>query len=167
MAWYTSGKLWSFVGGIGATVIGVRRSPAPDPEAADRVLPASEIDEILPLADHLASFLPSGPETEKLLGARRLAMMKPGAFLYNFGRGNLLDEEALAAALRRNALAGAVLDVFREEPLPADSPLRDAPNCFLYPHASAFAPDYLDLYFAKAAAEIRQTHAESQSPDVR
>ena len=152
---------------FGATVIGVRRSPAPDPEAADRVLPASEIDEILPLADHLASFLPSGPETEKLLGARRLAMMKPGAFLYNFGRGNLLDEEALAAALRRNALAGAVLDVFREEPLPADSPLRDAPNCFLYPHASAFAPDYLDLYFAKAAAEIRQTHAESQSPDVR
>jgi phosphoglycerate dehydrogenase-like enzyme len=152
---------------FGATVIGVRRSPVPDPAAADRVAGVGELDEVLPLADHVASFLPSGPETENLLDARRLALMKPSAFLYNFGRGNLLDEEALAGALRRNALAGAVLDVFREEPLPADSPLRDAPNCFLYPHASAFAPDYLDLYFAKAAAEIRKTRAESQTPDAR
>ncbi len=141
---------------FGATVIGVRRTPVPDPAAADRVVAAGELDGILPIADHVASFLPSGPETETLLDARRLAMMKPGAFLYNFGRGNLIDEEALAAALRRNALAGAVLDVFREEPLSADSPLRDAPNCFLYPHASALAPDYLDLYFEKAAAEIRR-----------
>ena len=145
---------------FGATVIGVRRSPVPDPAAADRVAGVGELDEVLPLADHVASFLPSGPETDGLLDARRLALLKPSAFLYNFGRGNLLDEEALAGALRRNALAGALLDVFREEPLPADSPLRDAPNCFLYPHASAFAPDYLDLYFAKAAAEIRKLNAE-------
>jgi D-3-phosphoglycerate dehydrogenase len=75
--------------------------------------------------------------------------------IYNFGRGNLIDEEALAEALAAGRLAGAVLDVFKAEPLPENSPLRKAPNCWLYPHASAFAPDYLDLYFAKCAEAMR------------
>jgi D-2-hydroxyacid dehydrogenase (NADP+) len=140
---------------LGAVVVGVRRSPAPDPAAADRVVGADELDAVLPSADHLVCFLPSGPETTNLLDARRIALLKPSAFLYNFGRGNLVDEAALAAALRQNALGGAVLDVFQEEPLPADSPLRAAPNCFLYPHASAFSPDYLDLCFEEAAAMVR------------
>ena len=59
--------------------------------------------------------------------------------------------DALCAALRAGRLAGAVLDVFREEPLPADSPLRAAPNLWLLPHASAFSPDYVDLYFEELA----------------
>ena len=129
--------------------------PAPDwfgPE--DRVATAEELDALLPLADHVLCFLPSGPETDRLLDARRLALLKPTAFLCNFGRGNLLDEDALAAALRAGRLAGAVLDVFREEPLPASSPLRDAPNCRLLPHASAFSPDYLDLCFEELARTI-------------
>ena len=95
--------------------------------------------------------LPSGPETDRLLDARRLALLRPTAFLCNFGRGNLVDEDALCAALRAGRLAGAVLDVFREEPLPADSPLRAAPNLWLLPHASAFSPDYVDLYFEELA----------------
>lgn len=146
---------------FGATVVGVRRSPAPDPEAADRVVAVAELDGVLTIADHVACFLPSGPETTNLLDAARLARMKRGAFLYNFGRGNLIDEAALAGALRDGALAGAVLDVFQEEPLSAGSPLRDAPNCFLFPHASAFSPDYLDLYFEKAAAEIRRRSSKA------
>ena len=141
---------------FGARVTGVRRSPAPDPAAADRVVGIADLDSVLPAADHVVCFLPSGPETTNLLDASRLARLKSGAFLYNFGRGNLIDEAALADALRRGALAGAVLDVFQEEPLPADSPLRSAPNCFLYPHGSAFSPDYLDLYFESAAAAIRR-----------
>ena len=140
---------------FGATVVGIRRSPEPAPDAADRVVAATGLDDVLPTADHVVCFLPSGPETTRLLDAPRLARMKPDAFLYNFGRGNLVDETALADALRRGALAGAVLDVYQEEPLPGDSPLRTAPGCFLYPHASAFSPDYLDLYFEKAAAAIR------------
>lgn len=139
---------------IGAKVIGIRRSAAPDPEAADSVVPVDRLDEVLPLADHLVCFLPSDTGTTGMLDARRIALLKPTAFIYNFGRGNSIDEDALAAALRERRVAGAVLDVFRNEPLPADSPLRSAPNAFLYPHSSAFSPDYLDLYFEKAAEAI-------------
>ena len=116
---------------------------------------------MLPRADHLVAFLPSGPGTDRLLDARRLALLPPGAFLYNFGRGNAIDEDALAEALRAGRLGGAVLDVFRTEPLPADSPLRSAPRCHLYPHASAFAPDYLDLCFEELAERMTRWMAFS------
>ena len=143
-----------FLKPFGPRVLGVSRGahPAPDwfgPE--DCVETADAINSLLPLADHVLCFLPSGPETDRLLDARRLARLRPTTCLCNFGRGNLLDEDALAAALRAGRLAGAVLDVFREEPLPSPSPLRDAPNCRLLPHASAFSPDYLDLYFEELA----------------
>lgn len=138
-------------------LFGLRRHPAttPDPFGAHIITP-DQLDDALPLADHVVGFLPSGPATDHLLDARRLALLKPTAFLYNFGRGNLIDEQALDKALRAHRLAGAVLDVFQTEPLPADSPLRSAPNCFLYPHSSAFAPDYLDLYFNNVVREIKR-----------
>ena len=141
---------------IGAKVIGVRRNAAPDPEAADSVVSVDCMDEVLPLADHLVGFLPSDTGTTNLLDARRIALLKPTAFIYNFGRGNSIDEAALAAALNGHRIAGAVLDVFKQEPLSVDSPLRSAPNAFLYPHSSAFSPDYLDLYFEKAADAIEE-----------
>ena len=143
-----------FLKPFGARIVGVSRSPHPAPDwfgPEDRAETAERLDELLPLADHLLCFLPSGPETDRLLDARRLALLRPSAFLCNFGRGNVLDEDALCAALRDGRLAGAVLDVFREEPLPADSPLRAAPNLWLLPHASAFSPDYLDLCFEELA----------------
>ncbi len=145
---------------FGAKVTGVTRPP--HPELADEaarfgvaLATADRLDALLPATDHLVCFLPSGAATTRLLDARRLALLGPGAVLYNFGRGNLVNEEALAAALSEGRLGGAVLDVFQEEPLPADSPLRRAPNCWLYPHASAFAPDYLALYYAKCAQAVR------------
>ena len=110
--------------------------------------------QLLSVLCNLLCFLPSGPETDRLLDARRLALLNPSAFLCNFGRGNLVDETALAAALRAGRLGGALLDVFAEEPLPADSPLRSAPRCWLLPHASAFAPDYLDLYFEEFSRTV-------------
>ena len=70
------------------------------------------------------------------------------------GCGNAIDEVALAEVLCTRRLGGVEPDVFREEPLPPDFPLRTAPNCFGYPHASAFAPEYLDLYFKELAAEM-------------
>ncbi len=145
---------------FGAKVTGVTRTAHPElAEEAARLgvtlATADDLDDLLPATDHLVCFLPSGAATTKLLDARRLALLGPGAVVYNFGRGNLIDEEALAAALSDGRLGGAVLDVFQEEPLPAGSPLRHAPNCWLYPHASAFAPDYLDLYFAKCAQAMR------------
>lgn len=145
---------------LGATVVGIRRNAVQDPAAADRVIPVARLDETLPLADHLVCFLPSGPETTNMLDARRISLLKPSAFVYNFGRGNSIDESALAAALDAGRVAGAVLDVFQREPPPADSPLRAARNAFLYPHSSAFSPDYLDLYFDAAAKCIEEEVAK-------
>ena len=125
---------------LGCRVIGLRQG--------------SDIDTALPLADHLICALPSDTGTDNLLDARRLALLKPSAFLYNIGRGNCIDETALASALNCHALAGAFLDVFKTEPLPADSPLRRAPNTFVYPHASAIAPQYMSLYIADLAAKL-------------
>lgn len=134
---------------FGCRLTGIRRRAAPPPPwfgTADRVATLAELDAILPTADHLLVILPSDTGTDLLLDARRLALLPPTAWLYNLGRGNCLDEAALAAALTAGRLRGACLDVYQQEPLPAASPLRRAPNVLLMPHASAFAPEYIDCF---------------------
>ena len=135
---------------FGARITGIRRNPAGDSplwfDDADKVVSTEELDRVLPFTDHLLCILPREEETTGILNAARLALLPKTACVYNIGRGNAIDEKALASALRKGKLAGAVLDVFNHEPLPADSPLRAAPNAFLYPHVSAVSPDYLDLY---------------------
>jgi len=137
---------------FGPRLTGIRRAasgPADRPPwftAEDRLLPASEIDRLLPETDHLVLCLPASPSTAGVLDARRLALLPEHAGLYNVGRGNAVDEGALASWLASHPLAAACLDVFREEPLAADSPLRGLANCLLLPHLSAIAPDFLDLF---------------------
>jgi len=135
---------------LGIRVTGIRRDvsqPAPGWfTRGDRVLPISELDRVLPSADHLVCALPATPETRLLLDARRLALLPRRAAVYNVGRGNVLDEDALARLLEDGLLRGALLDVFQSEPLSAGSPLRSAPNFHPLPHASAIAPNYLDLW---------------------
>ena len=135
---------------FGARLTGIRRNPAGDSplwfDDGDKVVSTEELDRVLPFADHLLCILPRDEETTGILNAERLALLPPTAYLYNIGRGHAIDEKALVSALRKGKLAGAVLDVFNHEPLPADSPLRSTPNAFLYPHVSAVSPDYLDLY---------------------
>jgi phosphoglycerate dehydrogenase-like enzyme len=80
--------------------------------------------------------------------------MRPTAGLYNQGRGNAVDEAALLRALAAGRPAHAFLDVFEQEPLPAESPLWRAPNLALLPHASAICADYLDLWFEELGAEL-------------
>ena len=109
----------------------------------------AEVDALLAQADTLFAALPATAETDDLLDARRLALLPPHAVLINVGRGNAVDEEALAKALAQGALHAAFLDVMKEEPYPDDGPLRRAPRCYLLPHASAFSPDYLDRAFAE------------------
>lgn len=148
---------------FGVRLIGVTRRAHPAPDwlggAPHRVTDVSQLDAVLPEADFVVCVVPSDTGSDRLLDARRLARCKPTACLCNIGRGNLIDEAALADALHRHALAGAILDVFRTEPLPADSPLRSAPGVVLLPHASAFAPDYLDLYFDEALETLAELFA--------
>lgn len=137
---------------FGVRLTGVRRSPAPPfIEAGDQVVPPAELDRVLPQTDHLVLCLPATAETAGLMDRRRLALLPEGATLCNVGRGSALDEEALLDSLREGRLAGACLDVFRQEPLPADSPLRTCPNLWILPHAAAIAPNYLDLFVAEFA----------------
>jgi len=127
---------------LGMKIWAVTRSGQADPSIADRVFPASRLDEALPQADFVVLAAPETPETHHLLDDRRLALLKPTAFLINVARGTLVDEAALAAALQQRSFAGAALDVTEEEPLPPESPLWSLENVFITPHISAVS-EYL------------------------
>jgi len=88
--------------------------------------------------------VPHTPETERMIGAREISLMRPDGVLVNVARGSVIDEAALVDALRRGVIAGAGLDVFEEEPLPASSPLWALPNVILTPHVSGATPRYLE-----------------------
>jgi D-3-phosphoglycerate dehydrogenase len=96
-------------------------------------------DTLLEEADVISLHAPGTPETTGFFNAERLARMQPHAVLVNSARGLLVNEADLAAALTAGTIGGAALDVFEAEPLPADSPLRDAPNCLLTPHAAWYS----------------------------
>ena len=93
-----------------------------------------ELDALLGMSDFVSLHIPLTPDTKNMFDAKRLGAMKQGAVLVNTARGGIVDEAALAAALRDNKLGGAMIDVFGKEPLPKDSALADAPNCVLTPH---------------------------------
>lgn len=135
--------------GLGVAVTGVNRNSLERPDyftAADRVVRLDDLDRILPETDHLILALPGDSGTDNILDARRLSLLPKNACVYNVGRGNAIDMDALAGSLRAGTLAGAGLDVYPEEPLPADAAIRSCPNVTLLPHVSAFAPEYMDLY---------------------
>ncbi|SAI22505.1 D-3-phosphoglycerate dehydrogenase [Bordetella ansorpii] len=99
------------------------------------------LDALLAHSDAVTLHLPLTPQTAGLFDAARLGTMKPGAILINTARGGVVDEAALAAALRSGALRGAAIDVFDQEPLPAGSPLADAPNAVLTPHIAGLTQE--------------------------
>ncbi|WP_028066589.1 C-terminal binding protein [Solirubrobacter soli] len=94
------------------------------------------LDELLRRADILSLHVPLTPETRHMIGARELARLAPGSLVINIGRGGLVDEDALVAALHSGHIAGAALDVTEIEPLPLSSALLDAPNVILTPHVA-------------------------------
>jgi len=141
---------------LGMRIHGVRREPARGGAFADRMFGVDALLDAVAEADHVVCVLPGDTGTDSLIGAAAFARMKPTACVYNLGRGNAIDADALIAALKSGKIAGAFLDVTPEEPLPASSPLWDAPNLYLTPHASAIHAEYLDLYFADLAAELAE-----------
>lgn len=125
-------------------VIGVKRNPAAGAEGCHEVVATADLDRVLPKADVVVLACPLTPETENLIGARALALLKPTAHLVNVARGKVVDEEALVAALSSGKLKAAALDVTREEPLAEASPLWTLPNVFITPHTGGETQAYED-----------------------
>ncbi|MFO1084221.1 MAG: D-2-hydroxyacid dehydrogenase [Reyranellaceae bacterium] len=118
---------------LGMRVIGTKRRPAPMPHVAE-VLPADRTNDVLAQSDFVLLLLPATTDTENLIDAKRLARMKPTAWLLNFGRGHLVKDDDLIAAVTSQQIAGALLDVFRQEPLPADHPFWKTDGIIVLPH---------------------------------
>ena len=123
---------------FGMRTIGLRRTPRGDEPC--ETWPLARLRELLGLADAVVLALPLGPDTRRILDAEAIAAMKPGALLVNVGRGELVDETALTAALASGALGGAGLDVFEREPLPPESALWAHPRVLVTPHSSGHSP---------------------------
>ncbi len=124
---------------LGMRVIGTKRNTTPLPGIAE-VLPASRTNEVLAQSDFVLLLLPATPETGNFINAERLAHMKPSAYLLNFGRGHLIDDADLIAAVKAHTIAGAVLDVFRQEPLPREHPFWATGNIQVLPHIGGGHP---------------------------
>jgi len=114
------------------------------------------LDALLEQSDAVSLHVPLVAATRHLIDARRLTRMKPGAVLINSARGGVVDEPALAAALREGRLSGAALDVFEEEPLAAGSPLAGAPNLVLTPHIGGVTREANARVSMLIAQEVRQ-----------
>jgi phosphoglycerate dehydrogenase-like enzyme len=112
-------------------------------------------DELLAESDVLTIHLVLSQRSRGLIGARELAQMKPGAVLINTSRGPIVDEAAMIAALRQGKIAGAGLDVFDEEPLPANHPLRSLPHTVITPHLGYVTEETYRIFYTHAVEDIQ------------
>ena len=127
---------------------------APQPEAEKLGVKFVPLDELLAQSDFLSLHAALTPQNRGLLGEAQLRLMKPTACLINTARGALVDEAALVRALQEKWIGGAALDAFVVEPLPADHPLRTAPNVLLTPHLASFARETGERVSLAAAQAI-------------
>jgi phosphoglycerate dehydrogenase-like enzyme len=146
---------------FGCRVVAANRSPIADKGDASEVYPLTELDRMLPLCDVVVIAAGLGPETNALINATRLALMKPSAFLINIGRAAIADEEALYNALREKAIGGAALDVWWRYPTAAEPkmrpsrlPFHELPNVLMTPHCSSATDGARNRRFGSVAANI-------------
>ena len=129
---------------FGMTVYYYDKIPHPSEVEIALGLQYLPFDKLLTVSDYVVLVVPHTPETEGLIGAKELGLMKSSATLINVGRGGLIDEVALVSALQSKRLAMAGLDVYPMEPLPASSPLRELPNVVLTPHTGGGSYRFMD-----------------------
>jgi D-2-hydroxyacid dehydrogenase (NADP+) len=139
---------------LGMTVVGFSSAPREVP-GFDRMHGRTELIAQAPTLDHLVLLAPYGPDTHRLIDRKVFAAMKPTSTLINLARGGIVDEDALVDALERGEIAGAALDVFQEEPLPAGHPLWSAKNVIITPHLGGF----FDAYPQRALPTIEHNMA--------
>src|SRR5437588_2130835 len=130
---------------FGVRILAANRSPREPEAGVERVIPMAELDHMLPQCDTVALCTALGPETAGLIDARRLSLMKPTAFLINIARGQVIDEDAIYAALRDRRIGGAALDVWWQYPNAAEPerrgsrhPFHELPNVIVTPHNSGW-----------------------------
>lgn len=124
---------------FGMEVLGTKRRLEPV-EYVDAVFPVADLCNRMPQADYVVLAVPHTNETEDLLGEKEFRAMKPSSYLINVGRGQVVQEQAMITALEESWIAGAYLDAFPVEPLPADHPLWDMDSAFIVPHDSHSSP---------------------------
>jgi phosphoglycerate dehydrogenase-like enzyme len=148
---------------FGARILAANRSPRdPDP-GVERIFPLAELDRMLPECDTVAICTALGPETTGLIEARRLALMKPTAFLINIARGQVIEEDALYDVLRDGRLGGAALDVWWQYPTATEPsrrgsrhPFHELPNVIVTPHNSGWTSGMVRRRWDEIADNIRR-----------
>lgn len=141
---------------LGMKVIAIRENPAKGAGPADEVYGPEKIDELLPQADFVLLCTPVTPATTAIINRERLNKMKFGAYLINVARGPLVDEAALIEALQEQRIAGAALDVFVEEPLPAESPFWSLDNVLITPHTAAVTEKLWERHYELIVENMRR-----------
>jgi phosphoglycerate dehydrogenase-like enzyme len=151
---------------LGMRVLVVRQHPQKNnnalssrvegPLSSAEIFGPDRLDEIIAQSDFLVLAAPLTETTRYLINAERLARMRPGAYLINVARGPLIDEAALAAALRNRRIGGAALDVFDHEPLPADSPLWELDNLLITPHVAATSDKMWERHYTLIKENLRR-----------
>jgi phosphoglycerate dehydrogenase-like enzyme len=126
---------------FGMKVLGIRTSGQPE-ENVDEMYTTKQLNDVLPQADYVVITLPLTQETQHLIGTEQFNLMKSSAFFINIGRGEIVKEDELIKALQEGKIAGAGLDVFTTEPLPAESPLWEMENVIITPHTSGSTEHY-------------------------
>lgn len=132
---------------LGMKVLAVRENPGKGASGADEVHAPSQLDLVLSRADYVLLCTPVTSATTGLIGRAQLDHLRPDSYLINVGRGSLVDEDALVEAVQKRKIAGAGLDVFVEEPLPAQSPLWKIENVLITPHTAAVTDRLWDRHY--------------------
>ena len=148
---------------FGCRVVAANRSPRTAEDGVAQVFPLAELDRVLPDCDFVALCTALGPETEGLFDARRLALMKPTAFLVNIARGAIVDEAAIFAALRDRVIGGAALDVWWQYPDAVEPdrrgsrlPFHELPNVVMTPHCSGWTDGMVRRRWDEIAENLRR-----------